>query len=251
METNRGELGQPEKTKRQTKRRNEIAVKVIPFAILVWIAFLISLIVLKGTDIGTPASADAALIAANERLLQMVQWTIGTVLTLGGALIGLNWYQSEKRYDHDRQLFEDRITAEMDRKLEEHKQHLDMVSRASLLSLDSEAARTIRESVGPRDGTVNDLGFVDRVLARFTNEGLTLARRGVGRVLIDELIRAASTVPGKPGRLEAYQIARIKEVVVDLTKDAPDLAEQVDAVLKAYELWHVSGEVGSTTPGTG
>lgn len=80
-------------------------------AILIWIAFLITMILLKGSDIGSPGTPQSALIATNERLLQMVQWTIGTVLTLGGALIGLNWYQGEKRYEHDRRVFEERLTA--------------------------------------------------------------------------------------------------------------------------------------------
>lgn len=69
---------------------------IVAAAILIWIAFLITMILLKGSDIGSPRTAQSALIATNERLLQMVQWTIGTVLTLGGALIGLNWYQGEK-----------------------------------------------------------------------------------------------------------------------------------------------------------
>lgn len=87
---------------------------VFAAAVVIWIAFLITMVLLKGSDISSPATAQSALIAANERLLQMVQWTIATVLTLGGALIGLNWYQGEKRYEHDRRVFEEKLTAEVE-----------------------------------------------------------------------------------------------------------------------------------------
>ena len=174
---------------------------VVAAVVALWVGFLITMILLKGSDIGSPASAQSALIAANERSLQMVQWTIATVLTLGGALIGLNWYQGEKRYEHERRIIEDKLTAEMERRLGEHRKELEMLTRASILSLDAHAAQMMREQVGPRNGPVDDLTFVDRVIAAFQSAGSTFARRGVGQVLFEEIARAASTVPGKPGRL--------------------------------------------------
>lgn len=34
---------------------------------------------------------------------EMVRWTITTVLTSGGALLGLNWYQNQHRYERDQE----------------------------------------------------------------------------------------------------------------------------------------------------
>lgn len=71
-------------------------------AVVLFLGFLLFLILSTGSDIGRPRTESAVLVAANERLLQMVQWTIATVLVLGGAFIGLNWYQSEIRYREDK-----------------------------------------------------------------------------------------------------------------------------------------------------
>jgi hypothetical protein len=225
-------------------KRKVAASNVVASAISIWVAFLIAMILLKGSDLGSPESAQSALIAANERSLQMVQWTIATVLTLGGALIGLNWYQGEKRYEHDRQVFEEKLTAEMDRKLSEYNANLDMLTRASILSLDSHAARMIEQSVGARDGSVNDLTYVDRVIRAFQTANATLARRGVAQVLIGELIRAAHPTRGKPGNLEQDQLNRMENIAGELNQDAPDKAKELEVALQAYTSWHevVDGE---------
>lgn len=211
-------------------------------AVVMLIAFLITMILLKGSDIGSPATPQCALIAANERLLQMVQWTVGTVLTLGGALIGLNWYQGEKRYEHDRRVFEEKLTAEVDRRLSEYNAHLDMVTRASIVSLDSIAAQMVREAAGPRDGTLNDLTFVHRVIRAFQSESITWMRRGIGQVLSEELVRAVGAIPGNVGRLDQDQLRRIEEIARELVKDAPDKAMGLDAAMKAYTSWHHSSQ---------
>lgn len=113
-----------------------------------------------------------------------------------------------------------------------------MVTRASIFSLDSHAAQMIKESVSPRDGSVSDLTFVNRVIRAFQTETTTWMRRGVGRVLIEELVRAAGTIPGKPGRLDQDQLRLIEEIARDLMKDAPDRATELEVALKAYPSWH-------------
>lgn len=61
-------------------------------------------VVMMDTSLGTPryVSESEALIRANERLVTMTQWTLSTVLIISGGLLGLNWYQNQKRYDDDR-----------------------------------------------------------------------------------------------------------------------------------------------------
>ncbi|MGI8485841.1 MAG: hypothetical protein ACR2OU_16480 [Thermomicrobiales bacterium] len=90
-----------------------------PALLLLMIAILLAVVLIfrilfAPVEIGAPATESEALVRSNERLIQIVQWTISTVLVIGGGLIGLNWYRDEKRYDRDRQEV-DRIREEFDR----------------------------------------------------------------------------------------------------------------------------------------
>jgi len=81
--------------------------KLLLQVILGLVALIVFALVLRGTlfaptSIGSPTSESDALIRSNERLLEMAKWTISTILLLGGALIGLNWYSNEHRYSRDR-----------------------------------------------------------------------------------------------------------------------------------------------------
>lgn len=221
-------------------RRRLHIIFIVAFAIPVSIVMF--RIAVMDTDIGGRTPVAAMNAASSEAMMQLAQWTITTVLALGGALIGLNWYQGEKRHEHDRQVFEDRLTANIDKKLSEHNemynQHLEMLTRASIASLDAHAARTIRESVGPKDRSVQDLSFVDRVIRSFHAATSVIDRRGAGVVLTQEVISAASTIPGKVGRLEQYQLDRLREIARDLSRDAPDIGQLLETTLNGYEMWH-------------
>lgn len=107
----------PRKPPPSATRWIKVAATVIAGVVLVFVGLLLFLILSEGSDIGRPRTESAVLVAANERLLQMVQWTIATVLVLGGAFIGLNWYQSEIRYREDK--------GEVDRTLEEVRELVD------------------------------------------------------------------------------------------------------------------------------
>ncbi len=58
-----------------------------------FVGFLTYLIL--STKIVPASDADA--------MVQMAQWTIVTILTGGAALIGINWYQGEKRHEADKE----------------------------------------------------------------------------------------------------------------------------------------------------
>jgi len=126
----------------------KIAAIAIASAVVLWIVFLISWILFKGSDIGTPRTAPAALIVANERMLQMVQWTIATILTLGGALIGLNWYQSERRYQDDKRAVDETL-AEVQALRDELEERFKILAEASVESLAQLAMQEIIESARP------------------------------------------------------------------------------------------------------
>ena len=48
----------------------------------------------------------AALIQANERLLQLVQWTLGLLITVGGLLVGYSWFQNRSNREEDERRFD-------------------------------------------------------------------------------------------------------------------------------------------------
>lgn len=53
---------------------------------------------------GTGADLNSALLVqANDRLLMLVQWTLGLVITTGGLLVGYSWFQQRSRADLDRE----------------------------------------------------------------------------------------------------------------------------------------------------
>lgn len=80
----------------QTGHRNTGIPSAILGVVLLWIGFLITMILIRGSDVGTPSGESQALIRSSERMLQMAQWTIASVLTIGGALIGFNWFQNQR-----------------------------------------------------------------------------------------------------------------------------------------------------------
>lgn len=61
----------------------------------------------------TPAESfsAASALATGERMGQSAEWTIATVLVIGSALIGLNWYQGDRRHQHDMAEMEKKIAA--------------------------------------------------------------------------------------------------------------------------------------------
>lgn len=77
-----------------------IAIALLFFAIFVRI--IMADVSLWDRGAVPPDTETAAVIAANERVLQLVQWTVSTILVVAGGLLGLNWYQNQKRYDDDK-----------------------------------------------------------------------------------------------------------------------------------------------------
>ncbi|MGI8485669.1 MAG: hypothetical protein ACR2OU_15580 [Thermomicrobiales bacterium] len=75
---------------------------------VVALAFVLAIITSDSKLVVTPYES-TAVAASGERLIQMAQWTIGTVLTVGALLIGLNWYQNDRRYERDKQDLKDEL----------------------------------------------------------------------------------------------------------------------------------------------
>lgn len=72
---------------------------VTSFFLIVATALLFVLIfrvVYTDTDIPVSSTEAEATAVANERLFQLAQWTVGSILTIGIALIGFNWAQTQR-----------------------------------------------------------------------------------------------------------------------------------------------------------
>jgi hypothetical protein len=66
--------------------------------------WLAKYVIQMDASLGTPETVTEpeVLTRASERLIQLTQWTISTILIIGGGLIGLNWYQNQRRYEQDK-----------------------------------------------------------------------------------------------------------------------------------------------------
>lgn len=73
---------------------------LLPSIMLVVLAIFLGIVAVKivWMDTSVPVSSTDVEAAArtNERLLQVIQWALTTVLGLGLALIGINWFQSTR-----------------------------------------------------------------------------------------------------------------------------------------------------------
>ncbi len=90
------------------KRRDAVSITLM-IGLLLLIGFVIWRllcppepvdIVIRSDASGESFSAATAL-AMGERMGQSAEWTIATILVIGSALIGLNWYQGDLRYQRD------------------------------------------------------------------------------------------------------------------------------------------------------
>lgn len=90
-------------------RSKSWAFRIIAVGWTALVALLLFKIGTGSTQIGAPATESEAIVRTNERLLEVVQWTISTILLVGGGLIGLNWYQNEKRVEEEFRRFQGQI----------------------------------------------------------------------------------------------------------------------------------------------
>jgi hypothetical protein len=94
-----------------------------------------------------------------ERLGQSAEWTIATVLVIGSALIGLNWYQGARQYQRDMENFEGRIAA-LDTQIRERLDAIESTNKATITFL-------LYQGTSNRLGNPNQAGFVGRAIDLF------------------------------------------------------------------------------------
>ncbi len=83
----------------------EVLFILILLAVLIALGVVVFRVLTTDTSLNLIPTSDesAAVIRANERVVQLTQWTISTILIVAGGLIGLNWYQNQRRYERDKE----------------------------------------------------------------------------------------------------------------------------------------------------
>lgn len=178
-------------------------------------------IVLAPVEIGEVSTESRALARANERVIQMFQWMISTILLMGGGLIGLNWYQSNQRYERDKEDIERRVVRleQIEERIREYRDDVHGVSNEVLSQVekivnnpDGLTAQAQREDssltapgVGDVDQNIsNSRGLVGRFLENvYSRDALPPLQRYVERYLS----------PNPFGNIEVQK----KKAVADLT----------------------------------
>ncbi len=142
------------------------------------VASLVFRILFSSVRIGSPSTESDALVRSSERLIQLVQWTLSTVLIIGGGLIGLNWYSNEHRYRKDKVTLNERFnrmerlrradfTSSIEERIDVQKQILEV--KFDLHQLTDQIASTMLMVDGrmPSDGYVK--GALDLIRQPLTS----------------------------------------------------------------------------------
>lgn len=188
-----------------------------------WIVIVLIIlinIVTSPTNLGTLSTESAIVTRANERLLEMVKWTISTILLVGGGLIGLNWYQNERRIEEKFTEFQSTFidftkaqsqrSDQLEKKLSAFQTQID--------SLDQEVS-TQSQGVTPADlrqkAIYSELEYIESIFNFDYSSGV--ASDGL-RKKVDELIALITAIPeGERYRLRHMpQLMRITSKMFEL-----------------------------------
>lgn len=151
------------------ERLQQSGKAILPWSIIVVVVILAGVLLVRilfsSVEIGSPATESASITRTNERLLEMVKWTVSTILLVGGGLIGFNWYSSEQRYKNDRANDERRL-GEMEHAISEFRR----ATGSEVQGIKSDAQKLRAEtnaSIGRLQGLQDDIvrtNVISRVL---------------------------------------------------------------------------------------
>lgn len=201
-------------------------------------------IVLAPVEIGEVSTESQAVGRANERVVQMFQWMISTILLMGGGLIGLNWYQSNQRYERDKEdlhriegraqqvltsveqapiEFEKNIATAVDDYLAKnafsqdgHEDDQETDSQAAASNTDRKSTfQTIIENIGSRQSLPPFQRYVERYLSPnpFTNvEG----EKSMAQQRVLEMLRSSKESGLEMQELQSQGIAHVWRLLPEL-----------------------------------
>jgi hypothetical protein len=132
--------------------------------------------------------------ANSDALVQITQWTIVTMLTGGAALIGINWYQEEKRYERDRE--------DINEAIEELASDYEKQFKRLKEQIEATAFFTAVSDVACRVGDREDERYIPRCihLYREIPAELVLLKEVIAGWIIEEAKRISTVPIGKVSR---------------------------------------------------
>lgn len=187
---------------------------------VVAVAFVLAIVTSDSKIVVTPYES-TAVAASGERLIQMAQWTIGTILTVGALLIGLNWYQNEHRYERDKQDLRDEI-----RQLrQDAERRLDGLDS----SVNAQLGMWMHDAVVRELGSLTDMDAARRAVQLYRVSDDIRKRSAVASVIIG-MARSAASAPVTTilhGHLDVLATA-----VGDIRRDFPRDADFLQSIIE-------------------
>lgn len=212
----------------QPKRRDAVSVAVIACLALfvgsvVWRMLFPPApvnVVIQPDPSGESFSAAAAL-AMGERMGQSAEWTIATVLVIGSALIGLNWYQGDRRYQRDMDDIDARIAA-LDTQIRERLDAIEFTSKATLMFL-------MYQGTEDRLGNPDQVGFVDRSIELFRSSPSPEQRQVIMSILVEWAKARRTSNPTLP---IMGDVRLLRGFVPEVRAHFPDMAAAISDALE-------------------
>lgn len=181
------------------------AIRLVMIAALGFVGYLLFRI----TTTHTTPSTDS------EAMIQMAQWTIAVILTAGGALIGINWYQSERCYQRD---IDDITKANEDRF-----QRLEVNIRATTFAV---MITEIRRQLGEPERREYFLTAV-KLYHQIPDMGLKR------EIILDVLDATRKTASHHITKVSRRYFDVLYPILPQVKEDMPDLGDDLDQALQA------------------
>jgi hypothetical protein len=162
----------------------------------------------------------------SESLIQMAQWTIVTVLTGGAALIGINWYQGEKRYERDREDVNKAVEELASNNAKQFQQLAEQIEATAFFTAVSDATRRV--------GSREDEAYIQKCIDLYQEipTELTLLRDIIAGWMIDEA-KHISNVP--VSKVTRSRVDPLRGLLPTLAKDFPERGKELKDVLEFFE----------------
>jgi len=172
-------------------------------------------IVIQVDPAGESFSAATAL-AMGERMGQSAEWTIATVLVIGSALIGLNWYQGDRRYQRDMDDIDDRIAA-LDTQIRERLNAIEFTSKATLTFL-------LFQGTAERLGSHDQVGYIGRARDLYRTSSSPEQRQIIASFLVEWAKVRRTSNPTLP---IMGDVPTLRAFLPEIDSHFPEMAKQI------------------------
>lgn len=179
---------------------------------------LITAILFMGYLLWLTATTRFTLVnSSDEAVVQLAQWTIATILTAGAALIGLNWYQGEKRYERDK----DELNREMVQLQEGFEKRFRELELANQETLDEFS----RFAVGISFAFTDDLDLMPRLMSAYKS---AKAKSHEKKAIAEHMANSLKDALGEDPTLPSQVWFEYEDDLVSTIKDEyPQFAEEI------------------------